>query len=49
MHLTIGWLYAASMNIYGDRGNVIALKRRAEWRGIPATVREINRPVIVSS
>jgi CobQ-like glutamine amidotransferase family enzyme len=42
MHLTIGWLYAASMNIYGDRGNVIALKRRAEWRGIPATVREIN-------
>lgn len=42
MHLTIGWLYAASMNIYGDRGNVIALKRRAEWRGISATVREIN-------
>jgi CobQ-like glutamine amidotransferase family enzyme len=42
MHLTIGWLYAASMNIYGDRGNVIALKRRAEWRGIPTTVREIN-------
>jgi CobQ-like glutamine amidotransferase family enzyme len=42
MHLTIGWLYAASMNIYGDRGNVIALKRRAEWRGIPAKVREIN-------
>jgi CobQ-like glutamine amidotransferase family enzyme len=42
MHLTIGWLYAASMNIYGDRGNVIALKRRAEWRGISTTVREIN-------
>lgn len=42
MHLTIGWLYGASMNIYGDRGNVIALKRRAEWRGIATTVREIN-------
>ena len=42
MHLTIGWLYAATMNIYGDRGNVIALKRRAEWRGISTTVREIN-------
>jgi CobQ-like glutamine amidotransferase family enzyme len=42
MHLTIGWLYAASMNIYGDRGNVIALQRRAEWRGISTTVREIN-------
>jgi len=42
MHLTIGWLYAASMNIYGDRGNVIALKRRAEWRGISTTLHEIN-------
>jgi CobQ-like glutamine amidotransferase family enzyme len=42
MHLTIGWLYAATMNIYGDRGNVIALKRRAEWRGISTTVHEIN-------
>lgn len=42
MHLTIGWLYAATMNIYGDRGNVIALQRRAEWRGIPAEIRGIN-------
>lgn len=42
MKLTIGWLYAGTMNIYGDRGNVIALRRRAEWRGIPAEVREIG-------
>lgn len=42
MHLNIGWLFAATMNIYGDRGNVIALKRRAEWRGISTTVHEIN-------
>jgi CobQ-like glutamine amidotransferase family enzyme len=42
MTLTIGWLYAATMNIYGDRGNVIALRRRAEWRGIPVEVREIG-------
>lgn len=42
MHLTIGWLYGASMNIYGDRGNVIALQRRAQWRGISTDVREIN-------
>lgn len=34
MRLTIGWLYPSRMNIYGDRGNVIALERRAEWRGI---------------
>ena len=32
---TIGWLYPRKMNIYGDRGNVIALQRRAEWRGHP--------------
>lgn len=42
LKLTIGWLYAAKMNIYGDRGNVIALRRRAEWRGIPVEVREIG-------
>jgi CobQ-like glutamine amidotransferase family enzyme len=34
----IGWLYPSKMNIYGDRGNVIALQRRAEWRGLNATV-----------
>lgn len=42
MQFTIGWLYGATMNIYGDRGNVIALRRRAEWRGIPTTVRDIG-------
>jgi lipid II isoglutaminyl synthase (glutamine-hydrolysing) len=42
VRLTIGWLYASKMNIYGDRGNVIALRRRAEWRGIPVDVREIG-------
>jgi len=26
--LTIGWLYPALMSTYGDRGNVICLKRR---------------------
>ncbi len=34
--LTIGWLYPTKMNIYGDRGNVLALERRAQWRGIDA-------------
>ena len=37
MHLTICWLYPTSMNIYGDRGNVLALERRAQWRGIDVT------------
>lgn len=34
MRLTIGYLYGNLMNIYGDTGNIIALKKRAEWRGI---------------
>ena len=42
MKLTIGWLYASTMNIYGDRGNVITLRRRAEWRGIPVEVLAIG-------
>ena len=32
--LTVGWLYPTLMNIYGDRGNAIALAKRCEWRGI---------------
>jgi CobQ-like glutamine amidotransferase family enzyme len=39
----IGHLYAEEMNIYGDRGNTMTLLRRAEWRGIPATVTPIGR------
>ncbi len=40
--LTIAWLYGTRMNIYGDRGNVVALSRRARWRGIEATVVDID-------
>ena len=42
MTFTIGWLYPSKMNIYGDRGNVIALKQRASWRGLSPRVVEIN-------
>lgn len=38
MDLTLAWLYPDSMSIYGDRGNVIALSRRAEWRAIDVNV-----------
>jgi lipid II isoglutaminyl synthase (glutamine-hydrolysing) len=34
MTVVIGWLYGATMNIYGDRGNIIALTQRAKWRGV---------------
>jgi lipid II isoglutaminyl synthase (glutamine-hydrolysing) len=40
--LTIHHLYADMMNLYGDRGNVIAIKKRAEWRGIPVEVVDVG-------
>ena len=30
------------MSVYGDRGNVLTLVRRAEWRGIPILVSELT-------
>lgn len=38
MHLRIGHLYPDGLNSYGDRGNVLVLKRRCEWRGIAVEV-----------
>jgi hypothetical protein len=40
---TIGWLYPDLMNIYGDRGNILTLLRRAEWRGYDARAIELGR------
>ncbi|MDD5415962.1 MAG: glutamine amidotransferase [Candidatus Daviesbacteria bacterium] len=39
MKLVIGYLYGDLMNIYGDTGNIIALKKRAEWRGIKVIIK----------
>ena len=40
--LRIGHLYSKLLNIYGDGGNILALKKRCEWRGINVVVEEIN-------
>lgn len=40
--ITLVHLYPREMNIYGDTGNMIVLRRRAEWRGIEAGVVSIN-------
>ena len=32
--LTLAHLYPQEMNLYGDRGNVLALKQRMAWRGM---------------
>ena len=34
MELRVLSLYPEQMNIYADRGNIVFLQRRCEWRGI---------------
>ncbi|HEY8737026.1 MAG TPA: glutamine amidotransferase [Candidatus Dormibacteraeota bacterium] len=41
--LRIAHLYADEMNIYGDRGNMLTLTKRAEWRGIEVRVEVVGR------
>lgn len=36
--LNIAWLYPDLMSTYGDRGNVIALQKRCEWRKISVSI-----------
>lgn len=36
--LNIAWLYPDLMSTYGDRGNVIVLQKRCQWRGIEANM-----------
>src|SRR5260370_913297 len=43
---TVGWLYPDLMNIYGDRGNILTLLKRAEWRGFDARLVELGRGAI---
>lgn len=40
--LNIVHLFPELLNLYGDGGNVIALRRRCEWRGIPVQVTEVG-------
>lgn len=39
--LQICHLYPDVLNLYGDRGNVLCLRRRLEWRNIGCTVTEL--------
>jgi len=40
--LTICHLYPDLLNLYGDRGNMISLTRRCEWRGIRVRVMQTS-------
>ena len=46
--LTIGWLYPNLMSTYGDRGNVICLQRRCQWRDIPVTILPLDQQIEAS-
>ena len=40
--LSLAHLYPKLLNIYGDLGNVTAVKKRCEWRGIELSVTQID-------
>ncbi len=42
LSLTIAWLYPELMSTYGDRGNIIVLQKRCEWRGIKVKIERIS-------
>ena len=35
-------IYPEALNLYGDRGNILCLKKRLEWRGIDCYVSEVK-------
>lgn len=41
--ITIGWLYPELMSTYGDRGNIICLTKRLQWRNIAVLVKRLDR------
>lgn len=41
--ITILHLYSNDMNIYGDRGNVLVIKKRLEWYGYQPIIVEYNQ------
>ena len=43
MELSIGWLYPNLMSTYGDRGNVICVERRCQWRNIKVSIVPLDR------
>ncbi|HLA24355.1 MAG TPA: glutamine amidotransferase [bacterium] len=48
MDLTLCHLYPDLLNLYGDRGNLMTLAHRAQWRGIAVRIEErrLGDPVI---
>ena len=38
----IAHLYPELLNLYGDSGNILVLRKRLEWRGLGADVMEVH-------
>ena len=43
--LTIGWLYPQLMSTYGDKGNILVLQKRCEWREIKTEIVNIDHSI----
>lgn len=45
--IRLGHLYPDQLNMYGDRGNILTLRRRCQWRGVELRVipLELGEPV----
>ena len=41
MELKICHMYPDVLNLYGDRGNVMCMTRRLQWRGIETSVTKL--------
>lgn len=48
MEIAIGWLYPTLMSTYGDRGNVICLQRRCQWRDIKVEIVPLNKTTVIA-
>lgn len=42
LKFSICHLYPDLLNLYGDRGNIITLKKRCEWRGIDTVIHNVG-------
>ena len=40
--MVVAHLFPELLNLYGDSGNMLCLKKRMEWRGIQVEIREIH-------
>jgi len=49
MELSVAHLYPQLLNLFGDGGNITALKKRCEWRGIKFNVEEINKSCYIDT